>query len=83
VEGHRGRRLQLLAIEGREDAHNVIGTGRGLDYASTIQVSMSMLPRFRNVFHSLLINGLHELTDDKRYTLDALDLFLCSDQLSL
>lgn len=31
----------------------------------------------------LLVDGLHELADDERYTLDALDLLLSSHQLAL
>lgn len=33
VEGDRGRRLELLAVERREDADNVVGSGAGLDNA--------------------------------------------------
>jgi hypothetical protein len=31
----------------------------------------------------LLIDSLHELPNDERYTLDPLDLLLCPDQLAL
>jgi hypothetical protein len=31
----------------------------------------------------LLVNRLHELAYHQRHTLDALDLFLCPDQLAL
>jgi hypothetical protein len=31
----------------------------------------------------LLINSFHKLSNDQRHTLNALDLFLCSHQLSL
>jgi hypothetical protein len=33
------------------------------------------------VVRLLLVDGLHELSDDERHTLDALDLLLCPHQL--
>ena len=33
--------------------------------------------------YSLLVNGLHELADDERHALDALDFLLCPHELAL
>ena len=82
VESHRGGRFQLLAIEGGENADNIVGARRrlynsGADDESVIQYLGSSRE------YSLLIDGFHKLTDDQRDALYSLDLFLRPHELAL
>jgi hypothetical protein len=81
VESDGGRGLEELAVEGRKNADNIVGTRRRLYDAGT--AGISNWPRNRAARNLLLIDSFHELPYNERHTLNPLDLLLCPYQLSL
>ena len=91
VEGDGRGGLEKLAIECGENSDDVVGAGRGLYdtgaggplLACKARVCVSCVVCGLAWLDVLLVDSLHKLPNDERYTLNPLDLLLCPDQLAL
>jgi len=82
VESDRGGWLELFAVEGGQNADDIIRAGRGLyDTGATI-LSATISEDIGHV-SILLVNRFHKLSDHQRHTLYPLDLLLRTNELPL
>ena len=64
VKGDRGRGFELLAIEGRKNANDIIRASGGLYNASTDARSADTVNFRSKEKHILLVYRFHELSDN-------------------
>jgi hypothetical protein len=81
VQGDGARGFEEFAVEGGEDADDVVGAGGGLDDARAVgRLAAAKCDGEGGV---LLVDGFHELAYDEWHALYSLDLLLCSDEFAL
>lgn len=85
VEGYGGRRLQELAVESREDAYDVVGTGTGLNDTRAEEGLVPGILEEEGGHRAdiLLIDSFHKLPNHQGNTLNPLDFLLGANKLAL